>query len=86
MPLNPGKPVLYPLETISYSGKIVNVPIIITNAEGIKSFCFQVNYSSDLLEFIGLKESPLTHGFDFVRGIKDFDGIINHRRKSQHSY
>jgi hypothetical protein len=72
----PIKPKLYPLNTIGYSGTIVNVPIIITNPEGISSFSFEVNYLPELLEYTGIRRSQLTDDFDYLRGIEEIEGLV----------
>jgi hypothetical protein len=74
--LRPYKPKLYPLNTIGYSGKIVNIPIIITNPEGISSFSFEVNYLPGLLEYTGIRKSQLTNEFDYLRGIEEIKGLV----------
>jgi hypothetical protein len=81
--LKPSERKIYALDTICKSGEIVNVPIIITNPEGISSFGFGVNYFPELLEFIGLKRSPLTREFEYVRGIKEVEGLIRIEGESQ---
>jgi hypothetical protein len=81
--LKPSERKLYALDTICRSGEIVNVPIIITNPEGISSFSFEVNYFPELLEFIGLKRSPLTREFEYVRGIKEVEGLVRIEGESQ---
>jgi len=81
--LKPSERKLYALDTICRSGEIVNVPIIITNPKGISSFSFKVNYFPELLEFIGLKRSPLTHGFDYLMGIKEAEGLVRIEGESQ---
>jgi len=74
--IRPSKAKLYPLNTIGYSGKTVNIPIIITNPEGISSFSFDVNYLPELLEYAGIRRSQLTNEFDYVRGIEEIEGLI----------
>jgi hypothetical protein len=73
----PAKRMLYALNTIGNSGEIISVPIIINNPEGVRSFSFEVNYNPELLEYIGLRMSPLTSEFDYVRGIKEGEGLIS---------
>jgi hypothetical protein len=73
----PVKRMLYALNTIGNSGEIISVPIIINNPEGVRSFSFEVNYNPELLEYIGLKTSMLTSEFDYVRGIKEVEGLIS---------
>ena len=74
--LRPYKPKLFTLNTIGYSGKTVNIPIIITNPEGVSSFSFEVNYVPELLEYTGIRRSQLTNEFDYVRGIEEIEGLI----------
>jgi hypothetical protein len=80
----PIKPKLYPLNTIGYSGKTVNIPIIITNPEGISSFSFEVNYLPELLEYMGIRRTQLTNEFDYVRGIEEIEGLITVEGESKH--
>lgn len=79
----PDELAIYPLDTISQTGMIVNVPIIISNPEGRGSFSFEVNYAPEALEFIGLKRSQLTDHFEYVRGMEEFEGVIRIEGKSQ---
>ena len=72
----PDKRMLYPLNTICRSGEIIKVPIIIDDPEGIDSFGFEVNYDPELLEYLGLSESTLTNEFDYVREIKEVEGLV----------
>ena len=72
----PIRPKLYPLNTIGYSGKIANVPIILTNPEGVSSFSFEINYLPELLEYVGIKRSQLTDDFDYLRGIEEIKGLV----------
>ncbi len=81
--LRPSKPKLYPLNTIGYSGKIVNIPIIITNPEGISSFSFEVNYLPELLEYRGIRRSQLTNEFDYLRGIEEIKGLVRVEGESE---
>ncbi|MBA7665517.1 hypothetical protein ES703_73591 [subsurface metagenome] len=81
--LRPSKPKLYPLNTIGYSGKIVNIPIIITNPEGISSFSFEVNYLPGLLEYTGIRRSQLTNEFDYLRGIEEIKGLVRVEGESE---
>ena len=81
--LIPDEPVIYPLDTITQSGMRVNVPVIISNPEGKGSFSFEVNYAPEALEFIGLKRSSLTDCFEYVRGIKEFEGLVRIEGKTQ---
>jgi len=81
--LRPYKPKLYPLNTIGYSGKIVNIPIIITNPEGISSFSFEVNYLPELLEYTGIRRSQLTNEFDYLRGTEEIKGLVRVEGESE---
>jgi hypothetical protein len=81
--LRPYKPKLYPLNTIGYSGKIVNIPIIINNPEGISSFSFEVNYLPELLEYTGIRRSQLTNEFDYLRAIEEIKGLVRVEGESE---
>jgi hypothetical protein len=74
--LRPSKPKLYALNTIGFPGRTVNIPIIITDPEGISSFSFEVNYLPELLEYTGIRRSQLTDEFDYLTGIEEIKGLV----------
>ncbi len=67
---------LYPLSMIAEPGDLVRIPLIITNPEDIYSFGFEMAYPTDLLEFVRIKKSHLTQGFDFIAGTEMDDGYV----------
>jgi hypothetical protein len=82
--LRPSKPKLYALNTIGFPGKTVNIPIIITNPEGISSFSFEVNYLPELLEYTGIRRSQLSDEFDYLTGIEEIKGLVRVEGESKH--
>jgi hypothetical protein len=68
---------LYPLNTTGRPGEIVSVPILITYPQGISRFAFDMNYPSDLLEYLGVTKSPMTQEFEYVTGIEEIPGLIH---------
>jgi hypothetical protein len=72
----PSKRKLYPLDTIGRPGDIVNVPILISNPNGIRRFGFSVNYSVDILEYIGSQKTSLIQEFDYVFSYEEAPGIV----------
>ncbi|MFP4082231.1 MAG: cohesin domain-containing protein, partial [Candidatus Aminicenantes bacterium] len=76
LPQLPQKRRLFPLNTIGESGEIVKIPVIMTRPQGVSSFSFEMNYPSDLLEFLGLERSSLTEKFDYIRGTEEVEGSI----------
>jgi len=67
---------VFALPAIAYSGERVMVPVMVDNAEGIHFFSLEMVYPQDLLKFEGLIASPLTKGFESVRGEEIDPGVI----------
>lgn len=70
------KRVVYPLPTIGNSKEMVMIPVMIDHPEGIQEFSLEMCYPHDLLEYEGLWASPLTQGFEYVRGDGTVPGVI----------
>ncbi|MFQ5720922.1 MAG: cohesin domain-containing protein [Candidatus Aminicenantales bacterium] len=70
------KRLVYALPTIGNSEGRVKIPVMVNNPRGIRSFRLEMIYPYELLEYGGLKASPLTKGFDYVRGEEEVSGII----------
>ena len=68
---------LYPFNATSRAGEIVSIPILITNPQGISRFVFDMNYPSEMLEYLGVKKSPMTEEFDYVTGSEEIQGLIH---------
>ena len=74
---------LYPLHTMGYPGEIVRIPIIVFNPEGITSFAFEMNYPSELIEFLGMDRTRLTQHFEYIAGVEMSDGLIRVEGESE---
>ncbi len=67
---------VYALPTIGNSGERVMIPVMVSNPEGIRYFSLEMFYPQDLLEYEGLLASPLTLGFEYVRGEEEVPGVV----------
>ncbi len=67
---------LYPLDTIGRPGDMVNIPILISNPEGIERFGFDVNYPIEILEFVGWQRTFLTQKFHDLSGEEGVPGTV----------
>jgi len=67
---------VYALPTIGNSGERVMIPVMVNNPEGIRYFSLEMFYPQDLLEYEGLLASPLTQGFEYVRGEEEVPGVV----------
>jgi hypothetical protein len=67
---------IYPLSTYGMTGEQVMIPIMVSNAEGIRKFGFDMIFPRDTLDYVGILASPLTQGFEEMRGEEEFPGII----------
>jgi len=52
------------------------IPVMVDYAEGIREFSLEMVYPHELLEFVGVLSSPLTHGFEYVHGELEVPGIV----------
>lgn len=82
-PFSPIKRMVYALPTIGNSEERVKVPIMVNNPERIRSFSLEMAYPHELLEYVGLKASPLTRGFAHVKGEEIWPGIIRIEGKGE---
>ncbi len=64
------------LPTIGTSGERVIVPVMVNHPEGIRHFSLEMFYPQDFLVYEGLLPSPLTQGFNHVRGEEEVPGLI----------
>jgi hypothetical protein len=67
---------IFPLTAVGYPGEVVKVPIVLTSPAGVRSFSFEMNYPIDLLEFLGVKKTLLTHYFELLIGVEDIEGVV----------
>jgi hypothetical protein len=75
-PLNPTARQVFPLNRIAETGEIVHIPVVVTNPEGIQEFGFDMNYPTELLEYLGVTKSPMTDDFDYVSGVPGAEGMV----------
>jgi hypothetical protein len=68
---------LYPLNTTGRPGEIVSIPLMATYPQGIAQFALDMNYPYEMLEFLGVKKSPATAGFEYVTGVEEMQGLIH---------
>ncbi|UCE43099.1 MAG: hypothetical protein JSV17_09205, partial [Candidatus Aminicenantes bacterium] len=73
----PGYRKLFPLNATGRAGEIVSIPVLITNPQGITRFALDMNYPSEMLEYLGVKKSPMTMEFDTVTGSEEIQGLIH---------
>jgi hypothetical protein len=74
---------LFPLNTKGQPGTFVSIPVLVTNPSGISRFSFDMNYPYEMLDYLGVKKSPLTAEFDFVVGTYETQGLIHIEGESQ---
>ncbi|MFC2164310.1 cohesin domain-containing protein [Acidobacteriota bacterium] len=67
---------IFPLTTLAQPGKIIAIPVIITQSRGIHSFSLDLAYPSETLTYLGLKRSQMTKSFEHVNGIPLANGYI----------
>jgi hypothetical protein len=67
---------VYALPTIGNSGERVMMPVMVSNPGGVRYFSLEMFYPQDLLEYEGLLASPLTQGFEYVRGEEEAPGVV----------
>jgi len=67
---------VYALPTIGDSGERVMVPVMVNHPEGVRYFSLEMFYPQDLLKYEGLLASPLTQGFEYVRGEEEVPGVV----------
>jgi len=67
---------VYPLSTTGRSGEQVMIPVMIDNPAGIRDFSLEMVYPHALLEYVGVLNSPLTQGFERVRGEEEIPGVV----------
>ena len=67
---------IYPLSITGMAGEQVMIPIMVSNAEGISKFGFDMIFPRDSLDYIGVLASPLTQGFEEIKGEEEFPGIL----------
>jgi len=67
---------LYPLNTIGHAGDLIQIPVVLTHPTGIRSFGFEINYPTDLLEFLGMNRAPLTRNFKHLSATEDVLGVV----------
>jgi hypothetical protein len=70
-------PEVYALPTIGKSGERVMVPLMASQPGGIRHFHLEMLYPQDLLEFVSILPSPLTHNFEYLRGDENIPGVVN---------
>jgi len=68
---------VFPLNTAGRAGDIVSIPILVTDPQGISHFSLDMNYPSDMLEYLGIKKSPMTAEFDYLTGIEEIQGLVH---------
>ena len=68
---------LFLFNTTGQAGEIVSVPVLITNPLGVGRFSFDLNFPYEMLEFLGVKKSPLTEEFDYVTGSEEIQGMVH---------
>jgi hypothetical protein len=73
----PGFRRLIPYNTTGRAGEIVPIPVLITNPQGISRFALDMNYPHEMLEYLGVKKSPMTEEFDYVTGSEEIQGLIH---------
>lgn len=67
---------VYPLAANGRSGERVMIPVMVDNPAGIRDFSLEMIYPRELLEYVGVISSPLTHGFEYVRGEEELPGVV----------
>lgn len=77
------KRVVYALPIIGNSGERVMIPVMVNNPEGIRSFSLEMVYPQELLDYRGLRPSPLTKGFEYVRGKEEMPGVVKIEGKGE---
>lgn len=71
-----GARTVYPLPTAGRQGERVMIPVMVDNPAGIRDFSLDMVYPHELLEYVGVLSSPLTHGFAYVRGEEGLPGVV----------
>jgi hypothetical protein len=74
---------LYALDTSGRPGEAVDVPVVVSNPSGLRTFAFDLLYPFDMLEYIGAKRTSLTQGFDYVLGTEEGPGLVHVEAESQ---
>ncbi|MBN2409762.1 MAG: hypothetical protein JXE07_08495, partial [Candidatus Aminicenantes bacterium] len=75
--------IIYVLDTIGSSGQVVNIPVIVSNPRGLRSFAFDVLYPADMLGYLETQSTVLTREFDYVLGVEETPGLIHIEAESQ---
>jgi len=73
----------YALPTIGNSGERMMIPVMVNNPEGVRYFSLEMVYPEDLLEFVGFLASPLTQGFEYVKGEEEVAGVVKIEGKGE---
>jgi len=74
---------LFVLDTIGKPGCAANVPVIISNPKGLRSFAFDVIYPTDMLGYLETRPTVLTREFDYVLGVEEVPGLIHIEAEGQ---
>jgi len=73
----------YALPAIGNSGERMMIPVMVNNPEGVRYFSLEMVYPEDLLEYVGFLASPLTQGFEYVKGEEEVQGVVKIEGKGE---